>query len=115
MGFENDPLVEDFNSLSTEVIPTVSSSDNWKNNLSYNSSVLSLSSLELGNIPSSTHITESVSDEVIHDKKLESSSNHSRYSIHSSSWKRKQTDEKYFSSRKEIDRIGNYLIKENKR
>ena len=99
MGFENDPSVEDFNSLSTEVIPTVSSSDNWKNNISYNSSVLSLSSLELSNIPSSTNMTERVTDEVIHDKKLESSSDHSRYSVHSSSWKRKQTEEKYFSCR----------------
>ena len=70
MGFEDDPSNEDFTSLSTEVIPTISSSDNWKNTLSYNSSVLSLSSLELSNIPSSTNMTERVTDEVIHDKKL---------------------------------------------
>ena len=95
MGFEDDPSNEDFTSLSTEVIPTISSSDNWKNTLSYNSSVLSLSSLELSNIPSSTNMTERVTDEVIDAKKLESLSDHSRYSVHSSSWKRKQTNEKY--------------------
>ena len=95
MGFEDDPSNEDFTSLSTEVIPTISSSDNWKNTLSYNSSVLSLSSLELSNIPSSTNMTERVTDEVIDAKKLESLSDHSRYSVHSSSWNRKQTNEKY--------------------